>query len=274
MKKTPKVYILATCRKPELLPATLLVFDTIRVGFPTASIDVHINGICCDPLRALEYKVMKVNGALYKMAQTIHHEWIESLIYRENEPFFICDTDVIFWDNFEKWDFSGHALAGRYIPQFYDEFSKCITRPRLHTSLLYIDPVEVRKQIKAYYNQFPDTPFNPKPNLFYPMFHPLMEPVASENADDRLFPFGGRLFTNYFYDTCSMLYHAIGGLPFNEEHLNCFDHLHCGTISDIIAPHLSIGKDLVAKHQAAFANPQLAKGCWKHQNEYFKHFKA
>jgi len=37
------VFILATCRKPELLRMATLVFETIRVGFPTASINVFIN---------------------------------------------------------------------------------------------------------------------------------------------------------------------------------------------------------------------------------------
>ena len=42
--KSP-VHILVTVRKPELLPAALLVFKTLEVGFPTTPVYVWGNGL-------------------------------------------------------------------------------------------------------------------------------------------------------------------------------------------------------------------------------------
>ena len=255
-----KVHLLATCRKPELFRATTLVFDTIRVGFPDAEIFVWNSGLPLDLRLKLADKVGKIGANLVHLASpTIHHEWIESLVLTSEEPFFICDTDMIFWKCFRTGtgpDGPGH-LMGRLIPQFFDEFTNCVTRSRLHTSLLYIDPVEVRAAMERYFSQFPETPFNPRPNLFYPSFHPL-------NQEGKL--------QNFFFDTCSQLFHAIGGTPFTEEQLDCYDHLHCGTISDLVAPHLTLGRDMGKKHQLIFNNPRIAKGIWKDQDEYYKVF--
>ena len=45
--KPPPVHILVTIRKPDLLPAAMMVFKSIRVGFPTAHINVYWNGWDC-----------------------------------------------------------------------------------------------------------------------------------------------------------------------------------------------------------------------------------
>ena len=76
--------------------------------------------------------------ATVQYVDTIHHKWIEKLVQEQNEPFFILDTDVIFHDNFEQFEFVV-SLAGWLIPEWRDEFSGCITRARLLTSLLYFE---------------------------------------------------------------------------------------------------------------------------------------
>lgn len=214
------VFILATCRKPELAHMTELVFQTLRVGFPTAKVTVHLNGDCearCPNIRAVAEKAgCSVGG---EMPTITHHRWIEVLVNQEKEPFYVLDTDVIFYESMERFVFET-ALAGWRIPEWRDEFTKAVTRARLHTSLLYIDPTKVRLAAGTYQSRFPITDFNPQANLFYPI----------------CFPFKG---AGYFYDTCGLLYHAIGGTAFTPEQLDCYFHMFFGTIPDIVIPHLT-----------------------------------
>jgi len=259
----PTVHILATCRNPELIRATTLVFDSLRTGFPTARVYVYCNGLggysALIQQAACKAGVPEFN--LHVLSQTIHHDWIYKLFEKETEPFFICDTDLIFWSSFEDFDFSGAAMAGRYVPQFFDRFTNCITRPRLHTSLLYLDPQKIKQQVDAYFSQFPETPFNPRPNLIFPNFLPYRIEQAGH-------PERGKV-KNFFHDTCSMLYQAIGGQAFTEAQLDCYDHLNFGTISDIVCPHYP-DERWRESHFAIFENPQLAKGAWRAQEMWYK----
>ena len=83
------VHILATCRKPELLPYTTLVFETLRVGFPKSKIRVTINNIPPERGLASVQDCCKQVDADLDAANTIHHEWIAGLIEKETEPFWI-----------------------------------------------------------------------------------------------------------------------------------------------------------------------------------------
>jgi hypothetical protein len=240
------VFILVTNRQPELNPGSVMVFDTLRKGFPTADIKVHLNGKEDHLFRKLKYQ----DHPLVSIAPTIHHAWIEKLIASENEPFFTCDTDVVFWDSMEQFCFDGCFLAGRRIPQWRDEFTKCITRPRLHTSLLYIDPIPLRAAVEKYLAQFPKTPFNPFTNLIDPLCVPLKRET-------------------YFYDTMSMMYNAVGGTPFKDQQLECYDHMNFGTIEDVVLPHLKDGQEAKVFRHEVYNNPSKAKGMWRYQEKYY-----
>lgn len=259
------VHILATCRKAELLPATLMVFQSLRVGFPTAKVMVQINAFPRDFVPYSEMLIRKsVEVELEKMGgkwetvpanATTHHEWICSLIEKEKEPFFICDTDICLWSNFECFDFTGAALAGRYVPQFYCNFTKAITRPRLHGCLLYIDPVKVKSKAEEYGNQFPDCYATPRPtlqDLVFPRYVPC-----------------GPMGKVSFYDTCSVLYCAIGGQKFTDEQNLVFDHLQSGTLSDLVAPTYPSG-NMREWHAAVLDQPHLIKGQWERDKAFYK----
>src|SRR3954465_9852369 len=102
----PKLHILATCRNPDILRGTTLLFDTLRVGFPTAQVTVHSNALP-EYARAVVQKLCAQNDcALVESPPTIHHEWIEKLLAETAEPFIILDTDVCFWKNCEEWHFT------------------------------------------------------------------------------------------------------------------------------------------------------------------------
>lgn len=253
------IRILATCRQSELLRATTLVFDTVRVGFPTANIKVFLNDPKPEEAEQITRSANNCGCEIIAIPKTLHHVWLEDLIKKESEPWVSLDTDIVLWQSCENWKFDGAALAGRYIPQFKDKWTKCITRPRLHTSLLYINPVEVRERVAKYSAQFPDTQFADKP------FNPLANLIRQTIIPHR----EGRILRNYFYDTCSMLYHAIGGQHFNDLHLDCYDHIHAGTVSDLVAP--CYPEDQIQEtHFAIFENPNLAKGLWHSQDQFYK----
>lgn len=247
----PNVFILATVRNPELRDAALLVFDSIRVGFPTANIKVFLNRLDPESKMAVMSKCLHV-GARVIEVDTTHWDWIENLVEWEQEPFVLCDTDVIFWEKVEDWQFDS-SLAGLYMPEFHDEFTKAVTKPRLHTSLLFVKPVELREQIEKYYATIPDSWFTPKPNLFATQFVPRIEHDFAVND---------------FYDTCSMLYHAVGGEQFSAEQVGAYSHLHCACSSDIVGPHVTDG-GMQHRHRMIFKNPELARGIQEKQAAYF-----
>lgn len=247
------VKILVTCRKEELLEGSILVFETLRRGFPTAKIEVFLNNIelkSCKELivkraRSCKCKIVDLEKT------TIHHEWINDLLSKEVDPFYILDTDVIFWSNFERFNFEEHPMAGRRIPEWNDEFTRARTRARLHTSLLYFNPEVMEENLTKYFEQFPSTPFNPFPNLVNPV----------------VIPYKGKAF---FHDTCCLLYHAIGGFAFQDEHLETHDHMNFSTITDIVYPQLSMAKEMEEARQAIYRNPDKAKGLWRLQELYYQ----
>lgn len=249
-----KVHILATCRKSELLRATTLVFDTIRTGFPTAKIEVDWNG--SDSSREISQTCQAATTARATFTvfdRRTHHEWVAQLIREEQEPFWICDTDVVFWYNMEKFCFDGTPLAGRYVPQFKCNFANAITKPRFHTCLLYIDPKIVKKVVGTFGELSQDVYCLPRPtieDLVFPRYIPDIKGMR------------------YFYDTTSLLFQCVSGVPFNKDELNSFDHLNSATLSDLVAPCYPEYR-MRETHFAIFENPQLAKGSWKLQDEFY-----
>lgn len=247
----PNVFILATCRRPELLPFTLLVFKTIRVGFPNSKIIVRNNYLLDFAVSQIEILAKTVDAKLEEdTSTTIHHQWIEALVNREQEPFWICDSDMVFFNKIEDWQFPT-SLAGWRIPEWQDEFTKARTRSRLHTSLLFIDPLRLREDIEKYESQFPKTVFNPLVNLF----HPLCLPLKQEGT---------------FYDTCSLLYHAIGGTAFTPQQLDSYFHFFFGNCADVVLPHLQNGREMFEIRQAILEKPELGRGLWRAQMEYYE----
>lgn len=248
-----KVHILATCRKEELLPATTMVFKTLRTGFPTADVTVWLNSLFPmfkDPRIVSAYESVDAGVTTWS---TIHHEWILHLLDVETEPFWICDTDVVFWKSVEDW-IPKVPMMGCFNPRFFDRFTNCETMSRLHTSLLYFDPAAIKSEVEKYFSQFSETPFNPRPNLIYPGFFPSRW-------------LGG--IKNFFHDTCCLLYHAIGGNHFTDEMKDAYSHLFFGTISDLVAPHYP-GEEMRQFAFRVFDNPELLRGAWRAQDAWFK----
>lgn len=249
----PNVFILATCRVSELLPAATLVFKTLRVGLPTANVAVFLN----DPLHAdiIRKEAEGVGCKVFPIAKTIHHVWLETLLDSPaTAPLLCLDTDIVFFDKIEDWDFGDAPMAGRYTPAFRCKFANAITTARLHTSCLFVNPVKMREAVAAYLGQFPDTPFTPRPNLVYPSYYPVRD-IAK--------------VTTFFSDTMSLMYQAIGGVRFTEQQNEAFEHLHFATISDIVCPYYP-ENHFRENHFAVFENPKLIKGAWRQQENFYR----
>jgi hypothetical protein len=236
----PNVHILVSCSDPGKSWKSNLVFQTLRTGFPTAKIIAHLNE---------GYKPMVgIEGAVeIRDVSTIHHKWIEGLINTQTNPFYILDTDVIFYENFEKFQFDT-PLAGFKVPEFQDEFSNAISRSRLHTALMYIDPEKVKFKLAG---------FNPDETVFTPVCNFIYPQVLALN---------GR---RYFHDTCSLLFHAVGGMEFSREQKDAYFHFNFGTIEDLVLPRLKDGAEMLAARKKVLNDLSLGKGLWKEQEKYY-----
>lgn len=244
------VHILATVRKPALLDAALLVFRTLRVGFPTVKVRVWGNGL--DEWAALMVATAARNaGAEFgNLPPTSHDAWIESLIEESTEPFWICDTDIVFWEAVEKWfDVAKEYVnfAGTWEPQFHEEWTDSIHVERLHTCLMYIVPQNVRAEMRRFMSSVPAPWGN---SADFPFIRQHFIP-RYENVP-------------LFYDTCAGLYHAVNGKPFTERQLACFEHLHCATYADALD-----NKAFQEMHRRIYANIEASRGIRQQQDKYY-----
>jgi hypothetical protein len=260
-----RVYILATIRNRETFPYTKLIFDSLRVGFPTADVHITINDCGCnmqkeiDEINNLSVATNCLSLSFYYDEQ--HHLWIERLIQTNDKPFIICDTDVVFWENMESMFSSippDTIIAGRYIPEFMDkEFSGCMTQSRIHTSLMYINPTLLKEKINLYDNQIFESIFTPQANLYYPLVLP-----SSQTRGEPI-----------FYDTMALAYSILESedvYMFGSKELNCYDHFNFGTISDIVLARMGKqGEEWKVNREKTLKDILLLKGAWKTQSKYY-----
>lgn len=247
--KTPLVSILTYCAHPSLAYGTLLIFKTLRTGFPTARIEVFDNGSHPDVRARIEHAAADV-GATFT-AMTLRHfsdhlRWV--LLEREHDgnPLVLLDPDIAFWRRVQDWDFGHTLMAGRLIPQLGK--AARIGMPRLHPSLLWVPDVE-RLRSEA--------------SRSVPSGTDLVAQKV-ENSEGQV----------QVFDTMAALYQALKDqcTPFDEAQLDCYDHLFYGSH----LPMLSAGLDGMFKpirdgHEAA-ASGDLAglRGIWRVQQAMFE----
>ena len=250
--QTP-VHILATVRKPELLKAALLVFRTLRVGFPTQPVFVWGNGLDADSAAVLA-NVAAGRGAQFRnIPATSHDAWIEKCVSALNEPFWILDTDVVFFAPMEICKLG--AFAGRYEPAFNEEFTDTIHVARLHTAVMWIDPAGLRCEMRKWMAKIP-APW--RDSAQFALLRQNFVPQAT----------GGTLF----YDTMAGCYQAFGedhGWEFQERDNEAFEHIHCATYADEVVKQAPSLKHLQLVHDRVYANPAEGRGLAKAQAEYY-----
>lgn len=257
MKET--VHILATVRKLELLRAATLVFDTLRVGFPSAGVCVWGNGLERQAAVEVRRAAERVGCSFHNLPGTSHDGWVESLVERSLEPFWICDTDVVFFGEVQSPESKVQSpeclFAGRFEPEFMEEWTGTRKMERLHTAVMWLDAPRLRSAMREWIYQFPE-PW--RCSAEFPFIRQHFIPVRGQ--------------TPVFYDTCAGLWHALGppkGRAFTEAENDCFEHLHCGTYLDLVAPHLQGMTNMARAHAAVWENPQLARGIRAGQDKYY-----
>lgn len=249
----PSVHILATCRDMDLLGGTLLVFDTLRTGFPGSKIFVWGNKLPVCAYDRVKVACREVKATFTPLPAPIQHDaWIERLLNEAPEQFWVCDTDIVFWDSVETFPDCRDLLAGRFEPAFVEPWTGTHKAARLHTSLLWFDALAIRQAIRAWYGKW-----TPKGFPFLPQ---------TEFVRQSFIPQGPNR-PPIFYDTCAGLYQAIGGSPFLESENSAFEHLHCGVYADRISRSLP---GLLDKHREIYANREAAKGLQQQQAEFYK----
>lgn len=248
----PLVHILTFCSHPTSAYGSLLVFDSVRTGFPTAQIEVYDNGSCAEVLPAIEQAAKRVGARFDAQANRHYSEHLRWVLlereHREGVPLVLCDPDVIFWEAVEQWDFAPALLAGRLIPML-ERAGKAF--PRLHPSLLFIPDVhELRRAVK--------------------------EAEACSFAWDCIGPrtswINGQA---YFWDTLSDLYQALTTrcVAFGEDELNSYDHLFCGTHLGVVGASQDdeLKSLYIDVHRlAAKGEISALRGVWRRQQAVFE----
>jgi len=249
--RPPVVTILTYCAHPALAYGTLLVFKSLRVGFPTAHIEVFDNASHPDVRARIEAAAGNAGATFHSMTPRHYADYYRWLLAEQTDfdSLVIVDPDVVFWSSMEGWQFDGALLAGRLMPSLVSKVSHCL--PRLHPSLLWVpDVAKLREE----------------------MDRKAQGDFARESFfAQRAQYIEGRPF---IWDTLAGLYQAFPDRchAFNAAELDCYDHLFYGTHFPIIAAGYNGGFNVIREgHQAAATgNIEALRGIWRRQQAYFE----
>lgn len=242
----PLVTILTYCAHPSLTYGTLLVFKTLRIGFPTADIEIYDNGSHRDVRDRIMLEAQRVGATftgIKPQRWVDHYKWLLLERKPDGRPLVILDPDVIFWGSVEDWSFPGALMAGRRMRRIHA--GPIVQRARLHPSLLWIRDVE---ELRA---------------------------ALGQRAADLISPsIGYQDGELHFWDTFSRLYEEMVHwcTSFTPEHLDCFDHLFFGSHLPIIAAQCGGDMDVIGRAHvmASTGNYEALKGIWREQDAYFE----
>lgn len=248
---TPLVYVLTYCHNPSQLYGTTLVFESLRVGFPAATLCIIDNASIPEVRGAIKDRALACGATHHQLDKPWRHaEFIQQgLKVATHRSVVFVDPDVCFWEPIEHWEFDS-LLAGRLIPTHFDMTTRCIAQARLHTSLLWCSNAPLLlHEIARLKSEFPEAEF----------FKPQM------------FPSNG-LWRRF--DTCGALYHALidRAHVFTPRELDSYDHLFCGTHLDNVLMLMDQSlRDVVrSTHDQARTDYRGLRGIWRWQEEYFR----
>lgn len=249
------VEILISCRGPEHIPMSTLVFDSLRTGFPDANVFVTINGGPKMDAAASEHILDELEQDGFQNAWPLsseveHGEWMADAMERHDGPVVFVDTDVIFWANCEdlprRVADAGKLYGGRFIP-WTRMAAGLSSPPRIHPSLFVVpDPKALLKEL---------APINER--LWY--FRPFEGYTTVNAAGEAL-----------CWDTCASLFSALpkAAYGFGENELDRYDHLFAGTYPDRFERMLmrpEFVRAFTRAHEVAKTNPAALRGIWRAQ---------
>lgn len=240
-----QVFIITYCRNLELLYGSTLVFDSLRVGFPEARIFVVDNGSLVEAQAEIMQQAKAVDGEFMALPPQSHTEILRSILALINKPTAIVDPDIVFWDRADHMHDA--TLSGRLIPEFFDPYSRCLTKPRLHTSFWKINqPEELRKQIITLKQEYFE-------------WDPLSPTMIKQG------------YEWVRHDTGASLYVALPDhcQAFSEADLKLYDHLFCGSHVDVVSQRAEIPILLSMHEEVKKGNHKALRGAWKEQDKFF-----
>jgi len=249
-----RVNILVSVPDPKYFEACTLCFDTLRVGFPTADINVWINPFQC--VKEIEAKARQVGCMVNYCDKVVHHAaWIAERLYNVTGPMVILDPDTYFLESCEGWKFDTQ-LAGHYNPAMWNDFAQCRSVERLHTSFLWFsDPPELVRRINQVY------PWCNRQNGDYCPCDPFMPAVRFVQGEP------------FFWDSCANLYNMVGGTAFGPEHFACYGHLNSSAFMDVMLERLGNPRDAEIfkwlHDEGLHALPRYHKLLWETTNRYY-----
>jgi len=242
-----KVFILTTCNGPDNLVNTLMVFKTLRVGFPTAKVYVVDNASDPATVPAIEDAAAAVGAEFFRYAdRTEHGKFITSIVSNTTGPVTFVDTDVAFWASCEDIDIGDALLGGRYIPKIETPAGTHVAR--VHPSLLIIPDTQKLWEACRHVADtgFRGIEFKPFESCYY--------------HDD------GR---TVLVDTCAAVSGALADrvYHFRPADLERYDHLFLGTIPEMLdmLPLHDDTRDVIAVGHT-IERPEDLKGLWRQQN--------
>lgn len=258
--RLPLVAIVTWCKTPDQLYGNALVFESVRIGFPTARILVIDNASSPELQERLSVCASQVGAEFAPVPEEkAHWEILEEIAFRrpldalETNRVCFVDPDVIFWSEVEGFDFGAHLLAGRLIPAFEDKTRGFVTMPRLHPSFLWLPDVNALRE-RMGPSSFPWLDFSP--------FRPVTFPVGK---------------TILASDTGAALYQILGdrAYAFSEDHLNSYDHLFFGTHAKLVLEHLAeddaaMFAPFYSLHSKVQRGDRGIKGAWRMQEKHFQ----
>jgi hypothetical protein len=246
-----QLYMLTWCNQVENLYGTTLIFTTLRIGFPNTNICVVDNASLLTLRPQIRQLAQEADCEFIQLDQEIKHdEFLEQTLSKQSEGTAIfVDPDICFWKSVEDWNFDA-LVAGRLIPKHSCEYTRCITYPRLHTSLLWIPDIRAFRSemetLRGHFFQF--SPFRPFMFRLNNLWHR--------------------------FDTGASLYAALPNrmFPFVEKELEAYDHLFCGTHLESVAAKVRPDYGLLFErmHKHAQVDYRALKGAWRIQEEYFQ----
>ena len=235
-----KVIILTFCDDIDLIYGTLLVFNTLRVGFPTAEVLVFDNGSSPDALPLIEAAALNAGCEFISMPRTPFVDFYKWALLEQVEfnSIVLLDPDVIFWKNVEQTPAIG-LFSGRLIPPMVSQNVTAVAR--IHPSFIKIPDVGALRQ--------------------------ALQNTRSSVVDQLFASMNGK---EYFWDTLAMLHHVVPGTPFTDDQLDCYDHLFFGCHFPSIKSTLPKNSAIERGHIAAVAGDfEAIRGIWRGQEKDF-----
>jgi len=74
----------------------------------------------------------------------------------------------------------------------------------------------------------------------------------------------------YFQDTLGGLSPVVGVGHFETRHTECYDHLHNGTLIDLVAERHPLGDAMQARVGQAFIDPATIRNSWAGYDQYYR----